>query len=108
MKKILVIGLLAVLVLSVMASGMVRKFTMDGECGGRNVSSVCQDCGTSNTVFYWQPLPPGVMTGSLDVGDPTNGTEVDTDDLNDHTNYVTQAEESGYTGGGGGPSAACW
>ena len=65
MKKILVIGLLAVLVLSVMATGMVRKFTRDGECGGRNVVAVCQNYGGNDEQFYAQGAPSSVSTTDL-------------------------------------------
>jgi|GEM_PF-5545131 len=108
MKKVLVLGLLAVFVLSMLSlatSGMVRKRVIDGECGGRNVSSVCQNCCGKDERFYWQPLPGEVGNGSLGVDDPVDGTELDKDGSCNWTATVTG--EGGYTGGGGGSKAAC-
>ena len=120
MKKILVIGLLAVLVLSVMATGMVRKFTRDGECGGRNVVAVCQNYGGNDEQFYAQGAPSSVSTTDLYIEASCEG-EWECSDYNAKTikemseccdgcvsyRITVVKTEEGYTGGGGGPNAEC-
>jgi hypothetical protein len=103
MKKILVIGLLVVLALSLSASVYGRYIIRVQYSVARSLSQPSlspydpYDPTVSETPPPPETPPPSeTPPPHPDYGEPNLEKSDDT--------YV----ESGYTGGGGGPSAACW